>query len=394
MTDLNEFLEPFDGPTRTKMRRRIRDWYKRRARSLPWRETGDPYFIWISEIMLQQTTVTTVIPYYEKFKKRFPVIQQLAAADEEEVLRYWEGLGYYSRARNIHKSAKQIVDSLNGEFPRDLAALLELPGIGRYTAGAIRSFAYDLPAPIVEANTLRLYSRLLAYSEDPRKSRGQKTLWAFAEHLLPTKNVGDFNQLLMDLGSLVCTPNEPNCEECPLNENCGAFRSGLQTTIPMLEKRPEITELVEASVAIECDGKYLLRRNPEGQWWAGLWDFIRFPLTEIQTDLPKKSFKKGATIPGRFASALEEHIEQTTGVADVSIDRFVSEIRHSVTRYRIRLQCFIASTQSNSIDASGNAAGQETQWASPAEFDDIPLSMTGRKLAQLVQKDARQKRLL
>jgi A/G-specific adenine glycosylase len=374
------------------MRRRIRHWYKRRARSLPWRETGDPYRIWISEIMLQQTTVTTVIPYYEKFANRFPDVQSLAEADEAEVLRYWEGLGYYSRARNIHKAARQIVESSNGEFPATIAGLTALPGIGRYTAGAIMSFAFDLPAPIVEANTLRLYSRLLAYAEDPRKSRGQKVLWSFAEHLLPTKNAGDFNQSLMDLGSLVCTPKDPNCEECPLNGDCGAFRAGLQHEIPMLEKRPTITEIVEVCVAVSCDGRFLLRQNPAGQWWAGLWDFVRFPITDSQATLPDAPFENGSTLPLDFAARLEQHLCHITGLADVTIERFVTEIRHSVTRYKIRLQCFVATTNTEVVTKDQESV--VTRWVSPAEFDDFPLSMTGRKLANLVQQDVRQLRLL
>ena len=344
--------------------------------------------------MLQQTTVTTVIPYYEKFTARFPDVESLASASEEEVLRFWEGLGYYSRARNIHKAAQVVVNSLGGEFPQTTDALIELPGIGRYTAGAIVSFAFNRPAPIVEANTLRLYSRLLAYVDDPRKSRGQKTLWAFAEHLLPKQNAGDFNQSLMDLGSLVCQPKEPDCEACPLKTDCRAFRSGLQHEIPMLEKRPQITEVVEVAVAIACDGRYLLRRNPEGQWWAGLWDFVRFPLADCGTTLPEQPFEASTTIPLEFLTTLEDHISTAAGVRSLTVERFVSEIKHSVTRYRIRLQCFIGSTSNSKIVPDAERVHQQVQWVSPDEFANIPFSMTGRKLATLVERDSRQLRLM
>lgn len=344
--------------------------------------------------MLQQTTVATVIPYFEKFTQRFPDVKTLAQAEEEEVLRFWEGLGYYSRARNIHKAAQVIVASLNGEFPADVQQLMTLPGIGRYTAGAIASFAFDLPAPIVEANTLRLYSRLLAYAQDPRKSLGQKTLWAFARHLLPATKVGDFNQSLMDLGSLVCSPKEPNCVECPLQADCRAFKSGLQHEIPMLEKRPQVTQIVEVSVAVECGGRYLLRQNPEGQWWAGLWDFVRFPFSEIQATLPEQGFESGSTLPLDLLGAIESYVIDTTGLPEVSIDRLVSQIRHSVTRYRIRLQCFVATTNAMTLQEAPIGQQRPAQWVTAAEFDNIPLSMTGRLFARKLQQDIRQLRIL
>src|SRR5580704_2948280 len=168
-----------------RFRRALAAWYGRHARPLPWRNTNDPYRIWISEIMLQQTTVVAVVPYFERFLKRFPTLALLAAAKEEEVLRLWEGLGYYSRARNIHKTARRIVSEHDGGFPDSVEALRELPGIGRYTAGAIASFAFQRPAPILEANTLRLYSRLLGFRGDPRSAAGQKLLWDFATQIVP-----------------------------------------------------------------------------------------------------------------------------------------------------------------------------------------------------------------
>src|SRR5437016_2075319 len=169
-------------------RRALGAWYRRHARPLPWRATRDPYRIWISEIMLQQTTVAAVVPYFERFLKRFPTLGSLAAAREQAVLRLWEGLGYYSRARNIHKAARVVANELDGVFPDDVEALQKLPGIGRYTAGAIASFAFDRPAPIVEANTLRLYSRLIGLRDDPRSAAGQKQLWDFAGRIVPRRN--------------------------------------------------------------------------------------------------------------------------------------------------------------------------------------------------------------
>ena len=381
-------FEPLDSATRSGLRRRLKSWYAKRARSLPWRETGEAYPIWISEIMLQQTTVTAVVPYFEKFLARFPTIHELAEAEQDDVLRHWEGLGYYSRARNIHKTAKLLVDESDGAFPRTVDELTALPGIGRYTAGAILSFAFDIPAPIVEANTLRLFSRMLAYENDPRASRGQKTLWAFAEHLLPRNDVGSFNQSIMELGSLVCTPAEPDCPNCPVQKNCQAFALGKQELIPKKPAPPKITQVVEVSVAVQRDGKFLLRQNPEGQRWAGLWDFIRFPV-EDESLIPESGFESARALPRRFLNHVEKTVDEQTGL-EVQIERSLAEQKHAVTRYQIRLQCLFAN-----VESLGEFSESETQrWVSPAEFDTYPLSTTGRKLARLLQKDGKQLRLL
>ena len=381
-------FESLDSATRSGLRRRLKTWYAKRARSLPWRETGEAYPIWISEIMLQQTTVTAVVPYFEKFLARFPTIHELANAEQDDVLRHWEGLGYYSRARNILKTAKVLVEESDGVFPRTVDELTALPGIGRYTAGAILSFAFDIPAPIVEANTLRLFSRMLAYEDDPRASRGQKTLWAFAEHLLPRKEVGSFNQSIMDLGSLVCTPTKPDCPNCPVQKNCQAFALGKQEQIPPKAAPPEITQVVEVSVAAQHDGQFLLRQNPEGQRWAGLWDFIRFPL-EDEPLVPESGFGSGKPLAKRFLNYVEKTVFKQTGL-EVQIERFLAEQKHTVTRYQIRLQCLLAS-----VENPGEFTESKTQhWVAPTEFDNYPLSTTGRKLARLLQKDGTQLRLL
>lgn len=380
-------FEPLDSATRSRLRRNLKSWYEKRARSLPWRETGEAYPIWISEIMLQQTTVTAVVPYFERFLGRFPTIHKLAEADQDEVLRHWEGLGYYSRARNIHKTAKRLVEENNGQFPRTVDELMALPGIGRYTAGAILSFAFDIPAPIVEANTLRLFSRMLGYEDNPRASHGQKTLWAFAEHLLPRKNVGPFNQSIMELGSLVCTPKDPACPDCPVRFCCEAFALGRQDQIPRKASPPAMTHVVEVSVAVHLDGRFLLRQNAEGERWAGLWDFIRFPLKE--TLVPDSGFDSGRPLPKQFLSHVEKAVFSETGIS-IRVERFLAEQKHAVTRYQIRLQCLSAR-----VDDNGTPGKSKSQrWVAPSEFDHYPLSTTGRRLAKLLQKDVRQLRLL
>lgn len=374
-------FEPYDSATLTKLRRSLKSWYAKRARDLPWRNIGKAYKVWISEIMLQQTTVATVVPYFERFIDRFPTIHNLAKAEQDEVLRHWEGLGYYSRARNIHKTAKLLVEQSDGVFPQTTNELTALPGIGRYTAGAIMSFAFDLQGAIVEANTLRLYSRLLCLEENPRATHGQKVLWAFAEHLVPRKNIGPFNQSLMDLGATVCTPNEPNCPECPLLPHCRAANDNRQHEIPLAAQKPEITPVIEVSVAVQHEDRFLLRRYPEGQRWAGLWDFIRFPLGDAESLVPTSGLTAAGSVPKRLISHIADSVQETTG-ASIQLDRFLKELRHSVTRYRISLLCFLASTQHAIPEADENL-----QWVPAKQLDDYPLSTTGRKLAVLVQKN-------
>ena len=371
-------FEPYDTAALTKFRRSLKAWYAKRARDLPWRNIGDPYRVWISEIMLQQTTVATVVPYFERFITRFPTIHDLAKVEQDEVLRHWEGLGYYSRARNIHKAAKLLVELSDGIFPQTTDKLIALPGIGRYTAGAIMSFAFDLPGAIVEANTLRLYSRLLCLEENPRATHGQKVLWAFAEHLLPRKNIGPFNQSLLDLGATVCTPNDPNCPECPLHSHCKAATVDHQNEIPIAGQKPEITQVIEVSVAIQHNDHFLLRRYPEGQRWAGLWDFVRFPLGDAKSLVPTSRLTADG-IPRKLISKIEQSVYEATGT-DIELDRFLKEIRHSVTRYRISLLCFLASTK-----YATPKANEDLAWVTAEQLDDYPLSTTGRKQAVLVQ---------
>lgn len=371
-------LQHIDQSWLKRFRRNVRAWYSKHGRDLPWRRAPDAYRVWISEIMLQQTTVVAVVPYFERFLDRFPTVQKLAAADEQEVLRYWEGLGYYSRARNIHKTARLIVQDNQGQFPEDAELLIKLPGIGRYTAGAIASFAFDRKSAIVEANTLRLHSRLLGYHGDPRSSTGQRLLWAFAETILTRHSPGRFNQALMDLGATVCRPTEPACHECPVRSCCRAFANGEQAEIPMAAKKPEITQLTDVAFAIDKDGEFLLFKRQDSERWAGLWDFPRFTIDdECRID----EFDRTAhpsRLPQKVKRRLESQLREVTDI-NASIERRLMEIRHTVTRYRIRLVCLQAEFQSQSKNPSANFA-----WVSPNQFASYPLSTTGRKLAELL----------
>lgn len=249
-------------------------WYARAKRDLPWRRSRDPYAIWVSEVMLQQTQVERVREYFARFMQRFPAVAELAAAREADVLKHWEGLGYYRRARQLHAAAKQVVEEHGGVFPRTVEGLRSLPGIGRYTAGAIASIAFDLPAPIVEANSRRVLARLAAHDE-PVGGAGDEPVWEIAAMLMPARGAGVFNQALMDLGAMICTPTRPLCSRCPVASRCAARAAGRVDEIPVVAAA-RATERIRETAVIRRDGSrvFVVRRGP-GEWWEGLWDFPR-----------------------------------------------------------------------------------------------------------------------
>ena len=350
--------------------------------------SADPYRIWLSEIMLQQTTVVAVVPYFERFTAKFPNIPALASADVDEVLRLWEGLGYYSRARNLHKAAIAIQQHHNGVFPSDLNALQRLPGIGRYTAGAIASFAFDQPAPIVEANTERLYARLMALTDDVRSTANQRSLWDFATTIVPKKRPGDFNQALMDIGSQICRPQFPNCEQCPLKSCCEAFELGKQNELPHRKPRTATTEIDEICVVIRRKEKYLLRRREERERWAGLWDFVRFEIDDEELDLlPFAAIRKrtrktqtserslfassSSMLPANIRHRVKDQIGATVGEVVAG-----TEFTYSVTRYRVRLFAFLCNGTAPKSSKTDNG-----QWFTIEQIAELPLSKTGRKIA-------------
>ena len=344
-----------------RLRRKLLTWYADHARDLPWRKSRDPYRVWVSEIMLQQTQVATVRDYFRRFTAAFPDVHSLAAADERQVMRLWEGLGYYRRARQLHAAAKTVVAEHAGQFPQEVEALQTLPGIGRYTAGAIASIAFDQRAPILEANTIRLLSRLIAYRDDPLKAAGQRVLWQTAAEILPQQDVARFNQALMELGSLVCTPNDPKCKVCPLNGVCQAYKTGLQHKIPRPKARQQYTELREAAVVIRRADNVLMRRCGEGERWAGLWDFPRFAL-----DAEDPLFAKDEIVT---------KVCQQTGVT-CGPGSLLKRLKHGVTRYRITLECYEAKYVSGRV--------KNARWFSSIELADLPLSTTGRKITAIL----------
>ena len=358
----------FTSARRQSLRRRLLKWYRDHARDLPWRRSRDPYRVWISEVMLQQTQVATVREYFERFIAALPDVDHLAAADEQQVLRLWEGMGYYRRARQLHAAAKEIVSKNAGDFPSDVCELIKLPGIGRYTAGAIASIAFGRRAPILEANTIRLLSRLICFEGDPSTAAGQRLLWRTAEEILPHKDVAEFNQALMELGSLVCTPAEPKCHECPLSSLCAARGSGLQREIPQPKSRKEYTELREAAVVIRHRGRVLMRQCGKEERWAGLWDFPRFALE--------------ADGPLFAADEIAEKVLRQSGIRCIP-GPLLKRLRHGVTRFRITLDCYEATYAGGRARSAG---GAPVRWLKCDVLPTLPLSTSGRKLAELVSR--------
>jgi len=362
------FSDTLDGALKRELRRRLLEWYRRHARDLPWRRTADPYAVWVSEIMLQQTQVATVIPYYQRFLTQLPTIAALAAADEQQVLKLWEGLGYYRRARQLHRAARIICVEHAGRFPRESKTVRQLPGIGRYTAGAVLSIAFDAREPILEANTLRLFARLLGMTDDPQEMARQERLWRAAAALLPARGTGQFNQALMELGSQICLPREPRCGSCPVASFCLAREQGLQDRIPRPKTKRASEAVREAAVIVgRGDRVLLLRRGPDSARWAGLWDFPRFAWAEQPVEKSRRW--------------LADQVAAQAGVR-IETGPLLTTLKHTVTRFRITLDCYTA----NYVGVAGRRSSRpETRWVLPVELDTFPLSTTGRKLATLLQ---------
>jgi A/G-specific adenine glycosylase len=325
------------------VRRRLVAWYARARRDLPWRRSRDPYRVWVSEIMLQQTQVDRVRDFFTRFIDRFPTIEALAEVREPEVLRLWAGLGYYRRARQLHAAARVVVADHGGEFPRSVAGLMTLPGIGRYTAGAIASIAMDLPAPIVEANSRRVLARLAGHAA-PVGGAGDEPIWEIAASVVPRRGAGTFNQALMDLGSMVCTPDRPLCTRCPLAESCAARRTGRVADIPRLPKARAVERIRETAVVERHGDRVLVIRRGPGEWWEGLWDFPR-------------------------------------ATAAVPRGRSLGTVAYSVTHHRI--ECAVVERRAQS--ARRPPAG--SRWIRIAALESLALSSPGRRIARLLAID-------
>jgi A/G-specific adenine glycosylase len=339
-------------------------WFQRHRRDLPWRQTRDPYRIWVSEIMLQQTQVATVVPFYHRFLDAFPTVFTLAAADEQQVLRIWEGLGYYRRARHLHQAARQLVAKHGGRLPDDPEVWGQLPGVGRYTLGAVLSQAFDRRLPILEANTIRVLCRLFGVRQSPKQTAVRRQLWHHAEQLLPAKRVGDFNQALMELGALICTPTAPCCGRCPLAAVCEARRLDMQETVPLRLQSPEPVAVAEVTVVVKRGTRVLVVQRPDAGRWANLWEFPHDKLHDGENHLAAAK---------RMLATLTNVVAEVKGP--------LTTLTHTVTRYSITLVCLEAMYRRGNFKSKHY---QQGRWLKPAQLAHLPFSSPQRRLAQIV----------
>ncbi|MEW6753989.1 MAG: A/G-specific adenine glycosylase [Candidatus Latescibacterota bacterium] len=344
-------------------RRCLLAWYRRHRRPLRWRDSDDPYHIWVCEVMLQQTRVQQMGEHYERFLARFPTVQALAAAGEDEVLKAWEGLGYYSRARNLHRAARRVVTEHQGRLPDTYQGLLDLPGIGRYTAAAVSSIAFDRDHPVLDGNVTRLLCRLLREDQDPRLGAVRTRLVAAAERLLPPGAAGDFNQAMMELGARVCTPRRPQCPHCPVSRHCRA-RHELEdpAALPVrLHRPPRPHYQVAAGVIWRGDRLLVAQRPPQGML-GGMWEF------------PGGKQEPGETLQ----ECLVREIGEELGI-QIEVGRHLVSVDHAYTHFRITLHAFAARCPPGEPQAIGCA---DWRWITPGQLDELALPRADRRIAE------------
>ncbi|MGQ9732616.1 MAG: A/G-specific adenine glycosylase [Candidatus Zipacnadales bacterium] len=340
---------------------RLLDWFDQSKRDLPWRGTCDPYRIWIAETMLQQTQTATVIPYFERFMNAFPTVWALAQAPLNEVLRLWAGLGYYSRARNLHRAAQVITEKYHGQLPRTYNCLLELPGVGPYTAGAVVSIAFGERVPALDGNATRVLARLFCIREDVHAGGGKQRLQELAQAAVPQERPGDYNQALMELGSLICRPREPLCEACCLRDLCEAYRCGEQAILPRSHSRPQ-AQVVHSAAAIVWRGKrVLIAQRPLSGIWGGMWEF---PNTELREGESSER-------------TLRRFLGQEFGLK-VRIEGELLCLPHGIMHRRFILTAYRCQVFSGRTQATGHLA---TKWVRPASLANYPLPAPHRRIA-------------
>ncbi len=336
-------------------------WYHKHGRDLPWRRTADPYAILVSEFMLQQTRVETVIAYYERWMKRFPDFKTLAAAGQDEVLGEWEGLGYYRRAQNLHRSAKMVNEQYAGELPADPKLLRGLPGVGEYTAAALGAFVYDRDEVTLDGNLKRVLARYFGLSIDTSSVSGKRTLEQKGHELLPRGKASAFNQALMDLGSVVCLPGNPLCSECPLQDGCRAFKEGSQESIPLRKPVKAVPHYQVSAGVLERSGRVLLARRPEGKLLAGLWEF------------PGGKQESGESLE----ACLQRELGEELGVR-VDVGAQLGEYRHAYTHYRVTVTAFHCGLQTGEPQALEHS---DLAWVQPQELADYPMGKVDRRIS-------------
>ncbi|MDJ0845593.1 A/G-specific adenine glycosylase [Crocosphaera sp.] len=346
------------------LRQSLLTWYKEQGRQLPWRDTRDPYLIWVSEIMLQQTQVKTVLPYYQRWLNTFPTLESLALADLQEVLKAWEGLGYYSRARNLHKAAQIVFNGYDGVFPQRLPDVIDLPGIGRTTAGGILSAAFNQPVSILDGNVKRVLSRLMALPVPPKK--GLKLLWELSDLILDQNNPRDFNQALMDLGAEICVKTKPRCLLCPWTSHCLAYQQGRQNQLPMTEaKKPLPHKKIGVAVIYNDAGLVLIDRRLEKGLLGGLWEF---PGGKIEAD---------ETVEDCIKREIKEEID-----IEIEVGENLVTLDHAYTHFKVTLYvhlCRYLTGEPKPIEC------QEIRWVSLEDIDQFPFPKANTKIIEMLK---------
>lgn len=353
-------------------------WYHKEKRNLPWRATNDPYAIWISEIMLQQTRVETVIGYFYRFMEQFPTIQDLAAAEEQKLLKVWEGLGYYSRARNLKAAAQQIVAEFDGEMPQSIEEIRSLKGIGPYTAGAIGSIAFGLPEPAIDGNVMRVVSRLFCIEADIAKANSRRPFDEAMRTIISPDEPGEFNQALMDLGSRICTPTTPKCEECPISQYCLAYAENRQTDFPVKSKKAKPKDVYYIAGAIEDQGSFLLVQRPETGLLASMWHFPLVEVSKEQYEALQRTWAKEEQLQLDLI-AEDDALEIFPDLPVVWQKRHFGEITHIFSHLKWHVLLFYGRKR-------GELTLQDSEWAAKESFQNYVFPKPQQKLVDQLKK--------
>lgn len=349
----------------TELSRALLLWYQENARQLPWRNHQDPYAIWVSEIMLQQTRVETVIPYFQRWMKAFESIEALASANQQLVLQYWEGLGYYSRARNLHKAAQIIQREWNCQLPSDIDNLQKLPGIGRYTAAAIASMAFGKDEATLDGNIRRVLARVFNLEIPARSPAGEKQLWHWAQDNLPAGSGGEYNQALMDLAASICLPRNPHCQECPLKTFCRAYALGVQSQRPVLPVKEPVPHYVVTAAVILQNEQVLIAQRPANGLLGGMWEF-----------------PGGKVEPGEsLVDCLTREIEEELG-CHIRVGETFGEYQHAYTHFRINLHAFLCRVEAGEPQAK---EAQQIAWVSAQNLRQYPMGKVDRQISLRLQ---------
>ncbi len=346
------------------LRRALLAWFGREARDVPWRRTKNPYAVWVSEIMLQQTRIDQGIPYFERFLAAFPDVQTLAAARSDQVLKLWEGLGYYNRARNLYRAARIVAHDLGGTFPRTAEEWQRLPGVGRYTAGAIASIVYGERVAVLDGNVIRVLSRLFDIEDATDDAATRHRLWEIAESLVPLKAPGDFNQAVMELGARICTPRSPRCDGCPIRTYCDARARGVQEQRPVRNQKRAVPRREHVVAVLVKNGRYLLAKRPERGLLGGLWEF-----------------PAGALLPGEtHKQALRRLMKDMLGVR-VEVGRLIAVVDHAYSHFKVRLTVYRCEHVAGKLQPANH---DQAKWVPRSHFLRYAFPKANHKFLELL----------